>query len=156
MARDPLAVARDLACLPRGARSAGLRCAIRCPCPLACDPLAVAPLPPCLRSGVIRWPIRRHPMADPASSDGRSGVIRWPIRRHPMADPASSDGRSGVIRWPIRWPIRRHPMADPAIIRWPIRWPIRRHPLADPMADPASSAGRSDGRSGVIRCLRCD
>jgi hypothetical protein len=136
MTRDPLAVARDLACLPRGARSAGLRCAIRCPCPAdACDPLAVAPAPlpairwpwrpwPILRSA-IRWP-RSAGRGDPAPAPGRSGVIRWPIR-HPMAD-GRSDGRSGVIRWPIR------AMA--------IRWP-RRHPMADPMADPASSDGRS-------------
>jgi hypothetical protein len=95
MTRDPLAVARD----PR----------VPAPLPAIRDPMAA-----------IRWPwracpaplpaIRRHPLADPASSagrsdgrsDGRSGVIRWPIRRHPMADPASSagrsDGRSGVIR----------------------------------------------------------
>jgi hypothetical protein len=123
MTRDPLAVARDLACLPRGARSAGrgarsagrgLPPAMRCPCPLACDPLAVARLPPCPRSAIrsaIRWPwracpaplpaIRRHPLADPladpASSAGRSGVIRWPIRRHPMPDPMPAI-RSGALQ----------------------------------------------------------
>jgi hypothetical protein len=102
MTRDPLAVARRLRSAIRWPRSAGR--GVACLPPPACD---------------LRWPRSAadrgvHPMADPASSDGRSGVIRWPIRRHPMADPASSDGRSdgrsGVIRWPIRWPIRRHPV----------------------------------------------
>jgi hypothetical protein len=172
MTRDPLAVARDLACLPRGARSA-----IRRPW-LPPDP---APPAPCLRSGACDgrsrtggWPIRRHPVADPAPADGRS-------RHRRMADPAPADGRSGDIRWPIPhrrmadqatsggrsrtggWPIRRHPVADPAPadgrsgdIRWPI--PHRR------MADQATSGGRS--RTGgwpirrhpvaAIRCLRCD
>ena len=131
MTRDPLAVARDLACLPRGARSAGLRCAIRRPWLAACDalPLPLPPLPAIRRPWLacpLACPLARDPMAAirwPRSAGRglpapapclRSGVIRWPIRRHPMADPASSDGRSdgrsGVIRWPIRWPIRRHPV----------------------------------------------
>jgi hypothetical protein len=103
MTRDPLAVARDpLAC---DARS-------RDPLAVACRLRSAIRWPRSAGRGVACLPL---PLAcDPASSDGRSGVIRWPIRRHPMADPASSDGRSdgrsGVIRWPIRWPIRRHPV----------------------------------------------
>jgi hypothetical protein len=153
MTRDPLAVARDplaVACRLRCAAPAPLP-AIRWPwraCPLARDPrsdgrdpLAVARLPCPLPA------IRRHPLADPASSAGRSGVIRWPIRRHPLADPASSAGRSGVIRWPIR----RHPLADPASSAGRsgvIRWPIRRHPM------PAIRCLRSDQARSRIRAPR--
>ena len=156
MTRDPLAVARDLACLPRGARSAGrgLPPAMRCPCPLACDPLAVACLPPCLRSAIrwprsagrgvpapapclrsacplpaIRCPPRRDPPAPCLRSAARPGDIRWPIRRHPMADQATSAARPGDIRCPPR----RHPMADQATSAGrpgDIRWPLKRDPMA--------------------------
>jgi hypothetical protein len=129
---------RALPCVNQAAARAPWRMT-RDPLAVARDPLACDP----------RWPAMRDPLAVaclPLACDLRSAgrdplAVAWracpcplpAIRRHPMADPASSDGRSGVIRWPIR-----------------------RHPMADPMADPASSAGRSDGRSGVIRCLRCD
>jgi hypothetical protein len=131
VARDPACLPRGARSAGRGLPPA-IRRPWRA-CPLACDlrsagrdPLAVAPLPLPLacdpassdgrsdgrsagrsdgRSGVIRWPIRRHPMADPASSDAcdplaaqarsaaRPGAIRCPPRRDPLPAQARSDGR---------------------------------------------------------------
>ena len=137
MTRDPLAVARDLACLPRGARSAGLRSAIRWPWLAACDAL---PLPPCLRSAgrgapaplpairdpmaAIRWPwlacpcplpaIRLPLACDPPApclrSAARPGAIRWPIQHRLMADQARSRTRDPRSR--IRGPRVRGPYGN--------------------------------------------
>jgi hypothetical protein len=109
--RWPWLAACDALPLPPCLRSAGR--GAPAPLPAIRDPMAAirwpwracpAPLPA----------IRRHPLADPladpASSAGRSGVIRWPIRRHPM--PAIRCLRSDQARSRIRAPRVRGPYGN--------------------------------------------